>query len=201
MATAAGTELSDAKQAFLAIPTEQTFSELNSAYNHFYTTTIEDARHLQVLLAIAILLFLVLIIAANRLNAAKRKIQSTSQTLSDAVARLTEGFALFSRAGNPMLCNKAWRSHFGFTDEDELPQKLSDWQQRFAAFFVIMPTCIKPTKGLGYRLNRLKPTMADKCMLASTFLCLSKPKKSYANGVMPLSKAPLHCYYRHSSAN
>ena len=155
VATAAGNELSGAKQAFLAIPTEQAFSELNSGYNHFYTTTIEDARHLsEVLLAIAILLFLVLIIAANRLNAAKRKIQSTSQTLSDAVARLTEGFALFSRAGNLMLCNKAWRSHFGFTDEDELPQKLSDWQQRFAAFFCDNANLHKTDKGAWLQVKQ-----------------------------------------------
>ncbi|PCK31134.1 EAL domain-containing protein [Pseudoalteromonas piscicida] len=129
-------ELKQAKQRFLSLPSNQAFSELYGTYNRYHSHTIEQAKQQhELLLILAIVLFLLLVIFANRLYAAKNKILSTSQTLSDAVARLTEGFALFSRSGNLLLCNSAWREHFAIENQEAMPRKLEHWQQQFGEVF------------------------------------------------------------------
>ncbi len=136
VALANSAELKKAKQRFLSLPSDQAFSALYAAYSQHHSETIEKTKHQsELLLLLTIVLFLLLIVFANRLYVAKNKILSTSQTLSDAVARLTEGFALFSRSGNLLLCNSAWRNHFAITDSEKMPRKLEEWQRQFGEIF------------------------------------------------------------------
>ncbi|RXE97265.1 EAL domain-containing protein [Pseudoalteromonas sp. PS5] len=129
-------ELKQARQRFLNLPSSDTFTALYSSYNRYHSQTLEKAKQQnELLLTLAIVLFLLLIVFANRLYAAKNKILSTSRTLSDAVARLTEGFALFSRSGNLLLCNSAWCEHFAVEDQSSMPRKLEQWQHQFGDIF------------------------------------------------------------------
>ncbi|WP_440056314.1 EAL domain-containing protein (plasmid) [Pseudoalteromonas sp. T1lg65] len=123
-------DLDDTKHKFLQILSDATFKELNDAYHQFHTEQINQEKSLsQTLLITAMALFALLVFILHRLHTAKDHAINAGKTLDDAVARLTEGVAVFNSRGKLMLSNKSWRQHFGYDENTPLPQSLSAWQQ------------------------------------------------------------------------